>query len=59
MRFLAHQFALQQVALPCLGYLQQLMAPTAPAAAPAPTEEQNKETKVLFLPLRFLPNVFI
>ncbi|XP_013166692.1 PREDICTED: E3 ubiquitin-protein ligase UBR4 isoform X4 [Papilio xuthus] len=41
----SHQFALQQVALPCLGYLQQLMAPAAPAAATAPTDEQNKETK--------------
>ncbi|KAJ8734252.1 hypothetical protein PYW07_014803 [Mythimna separata] len=29
----AHQFALQQVALPCLRYMQQLMAP-APAAPP-------------------------
>ncbi|PZC74948.1 hypothetical protein B5X24_HaOG206881 [Helicoverpa armigera] len=30
----AHQFALQQVALPCLRYMQQLMAPLAPPAQP-------------------------
>ncbi|XP_047028788.1 protein purity of essence [Helicoverpa zea] len=30
----SHQFALQQVALPCLRYMQQLMAPLAPPAQP-------------------------
>ncbi|XP_072935202.1 E3 ubiquitin-protein ligase UBR4 isoform X5 [Epargyreus clarus] len=39
----SHQYALQQVALPCLRYMQQLMAPVAPAATG--NEEQPKETK--------------
>ncbi|XP_052737360.1 protein purity of essence isoform X1 [Bicyclus anynana] len=43
----SHQFALQQVALPCLRYMQQLMG-SATAAAPVPipaptTEEQAKD----------------
>ncbi|XP_068628453.1 E3 ubiquitin-protein ligase UBR4 isoform X2 [Battus philenor] len=42
----SHQFALQQVALPCLGYMQQLMTPVAPpASTTTTTEEQNKESK--------------
>ncbi|CAG5041717.1 unnamed protein product [Parnassius apollo] len=42
----SHQFALQQVALPCLGYMQQLMTPATPAtAATTATEEQNKDSK--------------
>ncbi|CAH0722275.1 unnamed protein product, partial [Brenthis ino] len=43
----SHQFALQQVALPCLRYMQELMTPVVPAAAPAPqpAEEQGKENK--------------
>ncbi|CAB3259165.1 unnamed protein product [Arctia plantaginis] len=40
----AHQFALQQVALPCLRYMQQLMAPATPSAtSSAPESEQPKE----------------
>ncbi|XP_061383112.1 E3 ubiquitin-protein ligase UBR4 isoform X4 [Danaus plexippus] len=42
----SHQFALQQVALPCLRYMQELMAPPPSALPPpsAPTnEEQEKE----------------
>ncbi|XP_047533883.1 protein purity of essence isoform X2 [Vanessa atalanta] len=47
----SHQFALQQVALPCLRYMQELMvpaapAPPAPAPAPAPpADEQGKDDK--------------
>ncbi|CAG4926444.1 unnamed protein product [Colias eurytheme] len=45
----SHQFALQQVALPLLRYMQELMAPT-PATPPAvastaSTDEQPKETE--------------
>ncbi|KAL0896018.1 hypothetical protein ABMA27_012006 [Loxostege sticticalis] len=40
----SHQFALQQVALPCMRYMQQLMAPAPPAAAAAASDaEQPKE----------------
>ncbi|XP_069365949.1 E3 ubiquitin-protein ligase UBR4 isoform X13 [Maniola hyperantus] len=50
----SHQFALQQVALPCLRYMQELMAPDAaeepeaPAPDPVPypaAEEQPKDAK--------------
>ncbi|CAH2989845.1 unnamed protein product [Chilo suppressalis] len=40
----SHQFALQQVALPCMRYMQQLMAPPPPAPA-ASENDQSKETK--------------
>ncbi|CAG9783232.1 unnamed protein product [Diatraea saccharalis] len=40
----SHQFALQQVALPCMRYMQQLMAPAPPQ--PSTTEtDQSKEAK--------------
>ncbi|XP_028033464.1 protein purity of essence isoform X1 [Bombyx mandarina] len=40
----SHQYALQQVALPCLRYMQELMAPIAPAASATPVEgEQPKD----------------
>ncbi|XP_041973883.1 protein purity of essence isoform X2 [Aricia agestis] len=38
-----HQFALQQVALPCLRYMQELMAPVVTTTSS--NEEANKETK--------------
>ncbi|CAH0600763.1 unnamed protein product [Chrysodeixis includens] len=39
----AHQFALQQVALPCLRYMQQLMAPVVPAPVPAAAAAADAE----------------
>lgn len=45
--FSAHQFALQQVALPCMRYMQQLMAPPpATATTTAADTEQAKDAKV-------------
>ncbi|KAI5633456.1 e3 ubiquitin-protein ligase UBR4 domain-containing protein [Phthorimaea operculella] len=43
----SHQFALQQVALPCLRYMQQLMAPiaAAPSVTSATDSEQSKDGK--------------
>ncbi|KAJ2946624.1 hypothetical protein O0L34_g12681 [Tuta absoluta] len=43
----SHQFALQQVALPCLRYMQQLMAPVppAPSITSATDSEQSKDGK--------------
>lgn len=42
----SHQFALQQVALPCLRYMQQLMAPVVPAASTTSADtEQPKDAK--------------
>lgn len=43
----AHQFALQQVALPCLRYMQELMAPVTAVPSTTSTDtEQSKENKV-------------
>ncbi|XP_047525824.1 E3 ubiquitin-protein ligase UBR4 [Pieris napi] len=48
----SHQFALQQVALPCLRYMQELMAPlaaapsAAPSAAASATDDRVEEVKV-------------
>ncbi|XP_026324095.1 E3 ubiquitin-protein ligase UBR4 isoform X3 [Hyposmocoma kahamanoa] len=42
----SHQFALQQVALPCLRYMQELMAPVAPAPSITSADtDQSKDTK--------------
>ncbi|VVD06116.1 unnamed protein product [Leptidea sinapis] len=55
---LAHQYALQQVGLPCLRYMQELMAPltdsTPAATAATATVDQ---AKVLILLTSFLPDV--
>jgi hypothetical protein len=47
----AHQFALQQVALPCMRYLQQLMAPAPPtpvSTAPEADQAKDKVTSILY-----------
>ncbi|KAG6463209.1 hypothetical protein O3G_MSEX013740 [Manduca sexta] len=42
----SHQFALQQVALPCLRYMQELMVPATPAPGATTTDaDQAKESK--------------
>lgn len=43
----AHQFALQQVALPCMRYMQQIMAPPFGSASTTSADsEMSKEAKV-------------